>query len=269
MNLKDLVLYRLNELDIKPKRSLGQNFLISDHVLHEIFSCVDRIAPQFIIEVGPGLGVLTEQIIAKKIPLQLIEMDSKIFKFWQAREQNIIELDALQFDWSNWKTPHTMVLSNLPYQIGARLVIEISSGSSDIEHMVLMFQKEVAERLKAKPKTKDYSFLSVIVQSYWDIEKVVDAGSSAFYPAPKVDSQVVHLKRKKVAPVGGAEYISFVKQAFQFRRKFMVKSFQKNSKILLEVLAQFGYSNKVRAEEININDFQQIFAAYQKVKHGH
>jgi 16S rRNA (adenine1518-N6/adenine1519-N6)-dimethyltransferase len=264
-SLKQMILERMYELNIQPKKSLGQNFLINEYVVSEIFKCVKELAPEFIIEVGPGLGVLTENLIEKKWPRQLIEMDSVIFQYWKQRGEPVIEADALKWEWQNWQGPtNSLLLSNLPYQIGARLVIELSSGPNSIQNMVLMLQKEVTDRLLAKPKTKDYSFLSVVVQTFWEVFKIVEASSHDFYPSPKVDSRVVRLKRKSVDSRLSKDYIQFVKSSFQFRRKFMWKSFAKDKELILQALEKQGYSSKVRAEEIRVEDFQIIYFDYSR-----
>lgn len=260
MTLKEDLLAKMQELGIEPKRSLGQNFLISERVVSEIFQHVDRRAPKFIIEIGPGLGALTERLVERATPFKLIELDRLFAQYWRKRGAEVIEQDALQLNWPNVVCPEgTLLLSNLPYQIGSRLVIDLSLGPAHIDVMVLMFQKEVAERLVAETRTKDYGFLSVVAQTFWSIGRVVDASREDFFPPPNVNSRVLSLKRKRVTGDLGLQYIEFIKKAFQFRRKFMLKSFQENQDKVRESLRHLGYKETVRAEEISPESFQKLY----------
>jgi 16S rRNA (adenine1518-N6/adenine1519-N6)-dimethyltransferase len=154
-----------------------------------------------------------------------------------------------------------MLLSNLPYQIGGRLIVELSVGPLAITEMLIMLQKEVAVRLNAAPKTKDYSYLSVITQTFWSVNKVVDASGADFYPQPKVSSRVVSLSRKAIASHFNEDYLNFIKLAFQFRRKFLLKSFRDKDEVLRGSLKELGYKETVRAEEISVLDFQKLYMA--------
>jgi 16S rRNA (adenine1518-N6/adenine1519-N6)-dimethyltransferase len=260
MSLKEELLFKMQGLGIEPKRSLGQNFLISDHIVSEVIEHVERRAPSFIIEVGPGLGALTERVIERSWPRRIIELDRKFAEYWRRRGEEVLEADALQVKWPELGLPAgTLLLSNLPYQIGSRLVIEVSPGPPELETMVLMFQREVAERLMAEPRTKDYGFLTVVAQSFWSLNRVVDAGPDDFFPAPNVNSRVVSFKRRQVDARLGADFIAFIKAAFQFRRKFMLKSFKSEESSYKEILQKLGIGEKVRAEELQPTDFQKIF----------
>ena len=127
MSRLDTLKARLQELEISPKRSLGQNFLIGDHVIEKIIAEVRATHSKHIIEVGPGLGALTEELVKLDLPIQLIELDRAFSQFWRDKGLELIEGDALKIDWSQWSLPDkTVLVSNLPYQIGASLVIERS-----------------------------------------------------------------------------------------------------------------------------------------------
>lgn len=256
---KEELLRKMQELGVEPKRALGQNFLISGHVISRIFDDVQRERADLIIEIGPGLGALTESLIAMNGRRRLIELDRKYAKYWRERGEDIIEEDALRLNWYKLNlTAKTLLLSNLPYQISSRLVIDRSVGPSEIADMVLMFQKEVAERLVARPSTADYGFLSVVAQSFWSMRVVVDASAECFYPIPKVDSRVMGFKRKAVEGLDD-KYVAFVKSAFQFRRKLLVKNLKTKEKQLRPLLAEMGLSENARAEELSVQQFQDIY----------
>ena len=187
MSPKEKLLERMREMSVSPKRSLGQNFLVNQNTIEKIINRASSLMPAKVIEVGPGLGALTERMIQNSSELLLIELDNEFSKYWKSRGLEVIEKDALKVDWESLKLPpKTLFLSNLPYQISARIVIERSIGPANVSHMVLMFQKEVAQRITATPKSKEYGFLSVVAQMAWGVSKVSEAGPGDFFPKPRV-----------------------------------------------------------------------------------
>ena len=148
---KDELTARMQSLGIEPKRSLGQNFLISERVVAKIIETVERLgkARPALIEVGPGLGSLTESLLTLEKPLTLLELDKSLARFWRERGGDVMEGDALKLDWRTLNLPQgTLFVSNLPYQISSSLVVERSVEPAGIEVMILMFQKEVAQRTR-------------------------------------------------------------------------------------------------------------------------
>lgn len=256
---------RMLEMGIAPKRSLGQNFLIAEHVIYKITDEALRRKPAQIIEVGPGLGALTEVIHKSGIPLLLVELDRELAEYWRKRGYQVIEEDALKVNWDALSLPErTLLLSNLPYQIASRLIIDRSLGPLNIENMILMMQKEVAQRLMSEPRTKDYGFLTVVAQAYWKMRLLCEAGPGDFYPAPNVASRVLTFERK-TSTLPNPAFVEFIKKAFTNRRKFMIKNFS-NGRELSDILRTFNYSEKVRAEEISVEDFIGIFNALKALK---
>ena len=248
-------------LGIKPKRSLGQNFLISEHVVGQIFKHIELRKPQFIVEVGPGLGTLTERLIERQWPRTLIEYDSQFAGYWRERGESVVEQDALLFNWNEIKNERIMVLGNLPYQIGARLILELSLAKAEIEVLLFMLQKEVAQRMAAPQNSADYGFLSVVAQTFWSVSQVVDASPGDFFPQPNVASRVLAFKRKVVDPRLDQRFLNFVKKAFQYRRKYMLKSFPGEVEQVKRALVQMGLTETVRAEELTVQNFHSLFLA--------
>lgn len=259
---------RLAELGVEPKRSLGQNFLVSNAVVARIVDAVNSQNPQHLIEVGPGVGALTEELIKIDSPLALVELDSTFASYWQTRGLSVNEGDALKIDWSQLNLPAgTVLVSNLPYQISTHIVVERCLGPEAISAMVLMFQKEVAQRFNARPRSEAYGLLSVMAQSHFSISKVCDAGPRDFKPPPKVASQVLLFKRLDfVYPGQSAKFLTFLKVAFAQRRKLLSKNLLAignkstlNQKAIEVLLEELGVGAKARAEELSVDQFLQLF----------
>lgn len=261
MSLKDRTLSRMAELGIAPKRSLGQNFLISETVVEKIISAVERLRSDLRIEVGPGLGALTDRL-RELGPLQLVELDKTFADYWRKQDLQVVEADALKADWSQLLSQGSVSLvSNLPYQISSRLVVELSFVMPHPTAMVFMFQKEVAQRLTARPSTEDYGLLSVIAQSYWEMSTVTNAGMQDFYPAPQVGSRVVQFKWKKGAPRQDLRFLEFCKAAFAQRRKFLVKNLAGYGVDWQSRFTELGLRADIRAEALTPEQFWKLFEA--------
>jgi 16S rRNA (adenine1518-N6/adenine1519-N6)-dimethyltransferase len=262
----------LGELGLEPKKSLGQNFLISDAVIGKIIRAAALGEPASILEIGPGPGALTRELLKLEKPLTLIELDRRIAQHWRDQGFEVIEEDALKLDWASLRlsSPRHLV-SNLPYQISASLVIERSLDEKPFEKMVLMFQKEVAQKIKATLHQGDYGMLSVVAQTFWKIETVTDAGSGDFFPPPKVSSRVLQFVPKP-SPVGETtadreRFLKFVKACFLHPRKLMVSNLQEGFAMpkekTLQIFAELGIGEKARAEQVKLTDFHLM---YQKMK---
>jgi len=258
---------RLQEMGISPKRALGQNFLVNPGVIDKIIEQVMRLPFQDLLEIGPGLGALTEPLLQKDQRPRLIELDRELMEYWRSRGLDVIDGDALKINWDGLTLREpSLLVSNLPYQISTHLVIDRCLGPSALKWMVLMFQKEVAERLMAVPKTKDYGVLSVMAQLHFKMRKVADASLRDFYPAPKVASRVLYFERLDRQMLG-VPFLKFVKQAFHQRRKFLLK----NLGVVVDkaTLARVGLSEKVRAEELDPETFAKLFKTVYEHKDHH
>ncbi len=251
-------------MGVQPKKSLGQNFLHDRNVIDKIIYEAKSGAPKKIFEIGPGLGSLTNDLAALTDNLCLIELDSAFAQRWREKNFNVIEADALRVDWQNLiGSVESTLVSNLPYQISASIVIELSPNLPNLKKMVLMFQKEVAQRLMAQPKTKDYGFLSVVAQEFWQLKKVCEAGPTCFYPAPQISSRVMCFIRKPESKGMNTGFIKFVKLCFSQRRKQLKKRLVASSGFKAEKIDQvwdfFHLDSQVRAEEIAASTFLQMY----------
>lgn len=271
---KERIFARLEELNAGPKRSLGQNFLISDNVIDKIIFAVKAEPFTEIIEVGPGLGALTEDLVevarTSGKRLTLIELDQAFAAEWRKRSEaenmRVIEADALQVDWRELGlAEQTVFVSNLPYQISSSIAIERSIEPAGITRMILMFQKEVAQRINARAKTPEYGLLTTIIQTFWETATVVDAGPKDFHPAPNVASRVV-VFRSRAEPDFGARgsrkgFLRFAKAAFAHRRKLLSKNLsgEPGAAKIVDAFAAMKLLPTARAEELTPVQFVELY----------
>lgn len=255
---KDRLQKRMTELSHITKKSLGQNFLVADIVIEKILKAVADENPQKLLEVGPGLGAITDLLIKQYGQYQLIELDHSLAQFWLSQDMPVIEGDALQIDWS--KISFDVFVSNLPYQISSSIVIERCLDEKQCQAMILMFQKEVAQKIRGTHKEGDYGFLSVFAQEFWDISTVCDAGPRDFNPAPKIASRVLKFKRKDSTITDKKDYLNFLKTCFKQRRRILKSNFEPSKHAaLLQWIELNKLSDKVRAEELSLKQLRDLY----------
>ncbi len=250
------------------KKSLGQNYLVNDHVILKIIRSVIEQNPQNIIEIGPGLGGLTDGLLQlKPNKFVVIELDKTYAHFWRQVEQlEVHEDDALKWDWSQTVQLKDLVLvSNLPYQISSSVVVErCIDDLSELKAMVLMFQKEVAIRIRAEHGASEYGFLSVLSQTFWSISKVCDAGPKDFDPAPKVASRVLLFKKKPSSEIENKKkFLKFLKAAFLHPRKTMMSNLVSLGDVQKSTLELVFKSNQwdfmIRPHQISVVQFARLY----------
>lgn len=286
MTRKERIVERLRDLGVEPKRSLGQNFLISDAVADRIAAAARSEPCSELVEVGPGLGAITEDLllIARSIgkPLTLLELDRRFAEYWRQRAKTadpiarlkVVEGDALRMSWRELGLQeNALFVSNLPYQISSSLVIERSLEPAGVGRMILMFQKEVAQRMRARPSTKEYGLLTVIAQTFWEISIVCDAGPKDFFPQPKVASRVLSFRRRKLDWLGNGAtaegFLRLTKAAFSHRRKRLARNLageyfageKTESARVEDVCTAMGLGSTVRAEELDPAAFVRLYLA--------
>ncbi len=207
------------------KKSLGQHFLINKKILKKIVS-LDDIKDKIIFEIGPGRGALTKEILQNNPKrLILIEKDKNLktylFKLQEKFEDivSFIDDDVLNINLKDFNYNKVKIISNLPYNIASTLIIKLIKNYDIIESMVLMVQKEVAERLSAKVSTPFYSRLSVLIQLHAEIEKVFDVEPNNFKPRPKVESTVIKIMPYEKSEIHYDRLDNVLKISFRQRRK--------------------------------------------------
>lgn len=269
--LKQKILSRMSLLDIEPKRSLGQNFLVSDSVVERIITGADPGSYDFIYEIGPGLGALTDHLKSQSKRITLIELDKTFAKYWREQSTLVEEIDALRYPWADvdWAAGKHLLVSNLPYQISSRLVVDLSLQEPCFDRMVLMFQKEVAQRIVAEPSTAQYGLLTVVAQIFWNVHLLLEAGAIDFMPKPKVASRVLVFNRKQeeiFSKLEAQSFLKFLKLCFANRRKKLLPkltSYQSKDQ-LLELFRSLNLAEDVRAEKLGPDQFIELYLGLKK-----
>ena len=253
---------------MKFKKSLGQHFLIDGNIKKKIVDLIELSKDDTIVEIGPGDGALTDLIYGKCKKLILIEKDNHLGKKLKSKylKAEVFIQDFLKWDFNNLK--NVKIVGNLPYNVASQIIFKIIQNIKKWQLAVFMVQKEVAERIIAAPKNKDYSILSVIVQSFCKVRKVFDVSPECFIPKPKVISSVV-----KIIPVNSEindfhEFFKFTKALFYGRRKKLVNVLKKNPYMTFnENFIDFvkeNFSQNVRIEELKIEDIEKLFKEVKK-----
>ncbi len=242
-------------LSIKSKKKFGQHFLINEKKALTIvnnLSCRENV-----LEIGPGKGVLTKYLLEKKIKNFIVsEIDQDCVKYLKKTYQKIqiIEGDILKVKLNNIFNNNFSIISNLPYYISSQILFSILENRDSISEFVILIQKEVAERICSKPKSKNYGILSVLLQTFYDLEYLFDIGAEEFKPKPKVQSAVLKATRNNTKDIGTNFffYKNVVKLSFQNRRKTLRNSL-KNLNLPQDFTSKNIFSK--RAEQLDINDF--------------
>ncbi len=221
-------------MDVRAKKSLGQHFLTDQSTAGAIVSALEvpeKDTPSDVLEIGPGMGVLSRYLLARQdIDLKMVEIDPESVAYLKTHfpeaRGRIIESDFLKMDLGSCFTGDFRVIGNFPYNISSQIFFRILDYKDRIPEVVCMIQKEVAERIAEKPGTKVYGILSVLLQTWYDIEYLFTVGSGAFVPPPKVQSAVIRLRRNGRKDLGCDQTLfkTIVKTAFNQRRKTLRNS---------------------------------------------
>lgn len=252
--------------NVKPRKRFGQNFLQDKNIIQKIIKAIAPKKTDHIVEIGPGLGALTIQLLPILKNMDVIELDRDLVPKLQTAcrnlgELNIHQADALRFDFKKLvKNEHLLrIVGNLPYNISTPLIFHLLEQIDCICDMHFMLQKEVAQRLAAKPNNKNYGRLSVMVQYCCRVKELFTVSSHAFYPVPKVESALVYLvPHKKISlPAKNISALEeIVKLAFNQRRK-MIQNCLKGS-VSKEQFSNLNISPKLRPEQLSVEDFVKI-----------
>lgn len=265
----------LEKYDINAKKAYGQNFLIKEHVIDEIIYHSEINNKTCVVEIGPGIGALTEALARKAKKVLAYEIDKKMVevledtlnKYSNVIIKNIDFLKVnLQEDLKEYfdGCEEIRVIANLPYYITTPIIFKLLE-SSGINNIIIMVQKEVGKRLTGKPNTKDYNALSVLMQ-YKTISKIIgNVSRNCFYPEPNVDSVLLNIITKKsdYGVDNEHKFLEFIQAIFLQRRKTIVNNISKyyiiEKDIIVNKLIEYGMREDLRAEALNIYEIVKLY----------
>jgi len=259
----------LSARDIQLSKSLGQNFLHDANVLRKIVTAANLTSTDKVLEVGPGLGPLTEGLLAEAGEVVAIEMDERLVDYlaerWpQEPKLTLIHADAFVWlkthrqDWSDWK-----VVANLPYSVASPLLIELAEAHGPPSRMCVTLQHEVVNRLAAQPDTDDYGLITLLIQLRYTVASRFRIAADCFFPVPDVESSCITLNRRSAPLLSDADAVTFkrlVKLAFSQRRKKMLKLLKQNWPVdrLLAAFEDAGVHPDQRAEKVSLEQFVRL-----------
>ena len=258
---------------MKIKKSLGQNFLISDEIINKIIDSVTANSNDLIIEIGPGRGALTKKLIAKNSYFLAYEIDNDLIPNLKLLENEKIKIKHEDFLKANIKKDikdipynNLFIVGNLPYYITTPIIEKIMQEDLKLTSLTIMVQKEVGERFMALPKSKEYGYFTCVLKYYFNIEKIILVPNTAFFPKPKVDSVVLRLMPRADKPdVDIKKYQEFLKQVFRQKRKTLKNNLiNENWDEIKNVLEKYNLLESVRAEELTEEILLDIFETLKK-----
>lgn len=269
MDLKDIKTQELvKKYNFKFSKSLGQNFLVDDSVLSDIVNGAEVNSEDFVIEIGPGVGTLTAQLLMKAKRVTAIELDNDlipILKEELGSNENfdLIHKDALKVDFKELIGDEKSVklVANLPYYVTTPIILKLLKDGYKFKSLTIMIQKEVAERIDAEPDCKEYGALSVLVQYYCNTSIIRRVPPTCFIPRPKVDSIVIKLDRLEEPRVKVKDVnlmFELVRAGFNMRRKTLwnaAKTLNVDKTKLEEAFEKSGIDPKRRAETLTLEEF--------------
>lgn len=246
---------------VRAKKNLGQHFLKDQNIAADIANGFTSDAPNLILEIGPGMGILTRHLMRRpNADVRVVEIDSESVEYLKSEmpelEGRIIEGDFLRLNLPSLFSQPIAIAGNFPYNISSQILFKIIENRQMIPQMVGMFQKEVAERVASAPGSKVYGILSVLLQAYYDIDYLFTVHEHVFDPPPKVKSGVIRLVRNNVEqlPCNERLFTQIVKTSFNQRRKTLSNSLKpilKDARLDLPVFRQ-------RPEQLSVNEFVEL-----------
>lgn len=265
---------KMNELleknEFNFKKKFGQNFIIDENIINNIVTKANVDKDTLVIEIGPGAGSLTYFLAKYAENVLCYEIDTTLKKILKENleEYNNVEIIYNDFlkvnvlnDIKKYEYKKLYVVANLPYYITTPIIIKLIEDDINVDKIVVMVQKEVGDRFKAIPGTKDYSSLSVFLSYYYNIKKIMDVSKNVFIPKPNVDSIVVEFtkKEKRLNVIDEQLFFKLIKDSFEFKRKTLKNNLKKyDLEKINNVLKKHKLDLNVRAEQISLELFVEI-----------
>ncbi len=273
----------INKYGIKPKKKLGQSFLLDGNIVRKIAAAAQITKEDIVVEIGAGIGVLTEDLARMAGKVIAVEIDPKLVEVLKEKlapysNAEIHSGDILKYDFKVLAKKYKSkikVIGNVPYNISGPLIFHLLSFRSAINGFILMLQKEVVQRLAAAPNNKSYGVPSVLLQMFASVEKIFDVPASCFHPRPKVESAVVRgafLDKPLMELADAAFFTQLVKASFAQRRKMLINNL-KNSNLLAniseekisDILTGADIDGKRRGETLSVEEFGKLSNLLQEI----
>ena len=252
------------------KKSLGQNFLKDNNVIDKIVSAINYEDNNLVIEIGPGSGAMTKELLKRVDFAILYEIDTRLEKILFKELSDYVNYELIFDDFlkrnmgndlSKYNYDNLYIVANLPYYITTPIINKIVSDKIPVKEMVIMIQKEVADRLSSKPGSRDYGQITVFLNYFFEIEKVLTVSKNCFVPKPKVDSAVIKMKRREQKELVKDEefFEKIVKDSFRFKRKTIKNNLSNyDLKKIDIILNKYGFDINTRSECIPYYVFVEI-----------
>lgn len=260
----------MDDYQFQFKKKFGQNFIIDENIINNIILKSEIDKDSLVIEVGPGSGALTNKLCATAGKVISFEIDTtlqeilanelKSYDNVKVIYEDFLKVDVLKYV-QNYSFSKIYLIANLPYYITTPIIMKVIEEKLPIDKIVIMVQKEVGNRFKADIGTKDYNSLSIYLNYYFDVKKVLDVSRNVFYPKPNVDSIVVEMKAKnKEYQVDDEELLfQLIRDAFKQKRKTLRNNLKEyNLEVIEQVLKKYQHSLSTRAEQISLEEFIDI-----------
>ena len=271
--------YLLNKYELLAKKSLGQNFIVDSNIIDRLIAHAKLSKDVAVIEVGPGLGSLTQELInhagkvvSIEIDQNMVEILSDLFK--DKEKFQLIYSDILQFDLESLvkqlksEYKEVIIVANLPYYITSEILIKLFKLQDKVDTVMLMVQREFAQRLTAQKNSKDYRTLTVLAQTFYKSKIIMRISKHVFYPRPNVDSAIILMKAKDSEVVDLTAYVAFIEMCFTQKRKNIYNNLRSSlgedlSKLILE---KSGVEARERASDLDLSKFLEMYEVYYEEK---
>ena len=260
---------QLDRNDFYLKKKFGQNFITDENLIDSIVDKANIDKDTLVLEIGPGAGSLTCKLVKQAGQVVCFEIDTTLKNVLTENLKGFDNVDVIFEDFlaadvkkvlSNYSYHKIYVVANLPYYITTPILTRIIESELDVDKIVVMVQKEVGDRFRAKPGTRDYSSLSVYLNYYYDIKKLIDVSRNVFIPKPNVDSIVVEFDKKKHLVLKNKDlFFKLVRDSFKQKRKNLRNNLKDYDLDIIEnVLAKYNFDLSCRAEQLDIEIFVDI-----------
>lgn len=252
------------------KKKFGQNFIIDENIINNIVTKSEIDKDTLVIEIGPGAGSLTNFLALKAKNVICYEIDSTLEEILSSNLEQYDNVEIIYKDFlkanvsediKKYEYKKLYVIANLPYYITTPIIVKIIEDNLDVDKIVVMVQKEVGDRFKAMPGSKDYNSLSIYLNYYFDVKKIMDVSKNVFMPKPNVDSIVVEFdkKNKKYEVKNSELFFNLIRDSFKQKRKTLKNNLSNyNLNIIEKELERVGLDLSVRAEQLSIETFVNI-----------